>query len=70
MIDNVNWNSDFGHAGPCSTFHHQYFRTVHLMMLHCKRVIFGLNSHALPHEPIEQNKNHAEEKNIPSKGEK
>ena len=40
------------------------------MMLHCKRAMNGLNPHVLPYEPIEQNKKHEEEVNMPNKGEK
>ena len=70
MSDNVNWNSDFGHAVPHVTFHHQCFQMVDLMMLHCDRAMNGLNPHALTYEPIEQNKKHTEENGMPSKGQK
>ena len=70
MSDNVNWISDFGHAGLHTTFHHQHFQMVNLMILHCNRAINRLNPHELPCAPIEQNAKHAEEKNMPSKGEK
>ena len=70
MSNNVNWNRYFGHAGPHTTFHHQCFQMVDLIMLHCKRAMNGLNPHALPHEPIEQNEKHAVENNMPSEGKK
>ena len=63
MSKNVHWSSDFDFAGPCTTFRHQYFQTVDLIKLHCKRAMNGLNPHSLPYEPTENNTKHMEEKN-------
>ena len=69
MINNVHWNSDFGYAGPYTTFHHKCFQIIDLMTLHWKRAMNGLNPHTLLHEPTEHNTKHMEENNASSKGE-
>ena len=60
--NNEQWNSDFGFAGPCTTFHHQCFQMVDLITLNCKRTMNGLNPHALTHEPVMYDDNMTEAK--------
>ena len=62
MSNNEHWNSDFGFAGPHTTFHHQCFQMVDLMIMHCKRTINWLNPHALLCEPTASNAKLKEEK--------
>ena len=50
-VTNEHWHSDFGFAGPHTTFHHQCFQMVHLTMMNCKRTMNRLNPCALTHEP-------------------
>ena len=61
MNNNAYWDIDFGYAGTCTAFHHQYFQMIDLMMLHCKREMNGLNPHALLHEPTVKNTSVMEE---------
>ena len=53
--------SDFGHAGPCTTFCHRCFQMFSLITLHCKRAMNGLNPYTLPYENTEHNTKHMEE---------
>ena len=71
MSNNENWNSYFGFAGPHTTFHHQHFQMVDLMMMQCKCTMNGLNSHELPHElEVSNTKLKIKKKKSPRKGEK
>ena len=51
MSNNEHWCSDFGFAGLHTTFHHQHFQMIDLTAMNCERVMNGLNSCTLPHEP-------------------
>ena len=48
-------HSDFGFAGPHTTFHHQCFQMVELTNIHRKRAMNGLNPCTLPYEPKTSN---------------
>ena len=51
MSNNDHWHIDFGFTGLHTTFHHQCFQMVDLIMVHCKSIMNGLNPHTFPCEP-------------------
>ena len=59
MSSNEHCHSDFGYAGPCTTFHRHYKRTMN-----------GLNPHLLPCAPEVSDNKVKEENEAQSKGEK
>ena len=51
-INNEHWHSDFGFTGPHTTFHHQHFQMVDLIIMNFKRMVHGLNPCAVPYEAV------------------
>ena len=55
--NNEHWHSDFGFTGPCTTFHHQCFQMVDLIIMNFKCTVCGLSPYAVPYEPVINNNN-------------
>ena len=60
--NNEHWHSDFGFAGPQTTFHQQHFLKVVSSIKNCKRTTNGLNPCALTHEQEKDESTNSEAK--------
>ena len=59
--NNEHYASDFWFTGPHTTFHHQHFQMVDLMIMNFKRRMCGLSPCAVPYEPERHNDNMSSE---------